>query len=52
MMYVRSVAALTVLVPVLAVMWVLGCVLQLSGSVSRMLTRWAVGTSREEERHA
>lgn len=53
MTWVRCVAALAVLVPVLAAMWVLGCVLQLGATVSRMLTRWATGTSREEEeRHA
>jgi hypothetical protein len=43
MTLVRGVAVLTVLVPVLALAWVLGCVLQLSAAVSHVLTRWAVG---------
>lgn len=44
--FVRCVAALAVLVPVLALAWVLGRVLQLSGALARVVTRWGAGERR------
>ena len=41
MTFVRCAAAMVVLVPVLAVAWVLGCVLQLMGARARVVMRWA-----------
>ena len=46
MTFVRCAAALAVLVPVLALAWVLGCVLDLMGALSRVVTRWAAGSAR------
>ena len=46
MTLVRCVAALALLVPVLAVAWVLGCVLHLMASLSDVLGRWATGAAR------
>ena len=44
--FVRCVAAWAVLVPVLALVWTLGCVLQLSGALARVVTRWGAGPGR------
>ena len=48
MSYARYVAALAVLVPVLALLWTLGCVIQLLGALSRVVTRWGAGSARLE----
>ena len=46
MSYARYVAALAVLVPVLAPLWTLGCVIQLLSAVSRVVTWWGAGSAR------
>ncbi len=46
MTFVRCAAAMVVLVPMVALAWVLGCVLQLMGALSRVVTRWAEGSGR------
>lgn len=44
--FVRCVAAWAVLVPVLALLWTLGCVIQLLAALSRVVTRWGAGEAR------
>ena len=46
MTFVRYAAALALLVPVLALAWVLGCVLHLMGALSRVVARWGAGSAR------
>ena len=46
MTFVRCAAAMVVLVPVLALAWMLGCVLHLMGALSRVVARWAAGSAR------
>ena len=46
MSYVRFAAAVAVLVPVLALAWVLGCVVQLLGALSCAVMRWGAGVAR------
>ncbi len=48
MSYARYVAALAVLVPVLALLWTPGCVIQSLSALSRVVTRWGVGPARLE----
>ena len=45
---VRYVAALAVLVPVLALVWVLGCVIEVLDRLGRAVTRWSTGSDRLE----
>ena len=46
----RYVAALAVLVPVPvpALLWTPGCVIQSLSALSRVVTRWGVGSARRE----
>lgn len=44
----RYVAALAVLVPVFALLWTLGRVIQLLGALSRLVARWGAGRARLE----
>ena len=46
MRHARYVAALAVLVPMLALLWTLGCLIQLLGALSHMVTRWGAGAAR------
>ena len=48
MRHARYVTALAVLVPVMVVLWTLGCVIQLLGALSRVVTRWGAGSARQE----
>ena len=48
MSYARYLAALAVLVPVLALLWTLGRVIQLLGALSGLVTRWGAGPARLE----
>ena len=48
MSYMRFAAALAVLVPVLALLWTLGSVIQLLAALSRVVTRWGAGRARLE----
>ena len=46
MAFVRCVAAWAVLVPVLALLWTLGCVIQGLAALSRVVTRWGGSSAR------
>jgi len=49
MSFVRYVAALAVLVPVFAVVWLLGCVIEVLDGLGRAVTRWGAGSDRLED---
>ena len=49
MSYARHLAALAVLVPVFVLVGVLGCVIEVLGALSRVLTRWGAGSDRLED---